>query len=54
MDGVTELQKAYPQASVHIYPAKHGFNCDERASYDALSAKLAKERTLAFFAQHLA
>ena len=53
MDGVAALQKAYPQATVHIYPAKHGFNCDERASYDAASAKLARERTLAFFAQHL-
>jgi carboxymethylenebutenolidase len=54
MDGVAELQKAYPQATVHIYSAKHGFNCDERASYDAPSAKLARERTLAFFGQHLA
>lgn len=54
MDGVAALQKAYPQATVHIYPAKHGFNCDERASYDAASAALARERTLAFFAQHLA
>ncbi len=54
MDGVAELQKAYPQATVYIYPAKHGFNCDERASYDAPSATLARDRTLAFFAQHLA
>ena len=54
MDGVAALQKAYPQTTVHIYPAKHGFSCDERASYDAPSAKLARERTLAFFAQHLA
>ncbi len=54
MDGVAELQKTYPQATVHIYKAKHGFNCDERASFDAPSAKLARERTLAFFAEHLA
>lgn len=54
MDGVAQLQRAYPEAAVHIYPAKHGFNCNERASYDAVSSKLAKERTLAFFAQHLA
>ncbi len=53
MDGVAALQAAYPQATVHIYPAKHGFNCDERASYDAPSAQLARERTLAFFAEHL-
>ena len=54
MDGVAALQKAYPAAAVHIYTAKHGFNCDERASYDAPSTKLAKERTLTFFTQHLA
>lgn len=53
MDGVAELQKAYPQAIVHVYAAKHGFNCDERASYDAPSARLALERTLTFFDQHL-
>lgn len=53
MDGVAALQKAYPQAQVHIYSAKHGFNCDQRASYDAASAHLARERTLTFFAQHL-
>ncbi len=53
MDGVAALKNAYPQATVHVYPAKHGFNCDERASYDAASAALARDRTLAFFAQYL-
>ena len=53
MDGVAALQKAYPAAQVHVYPAKHGFNCDERASFDADAAKLAVERTLTFFSQHL-
>ena len=53
MDGVAELRIAHPDATVHIYSAKHGFNCDERASYDAPSAKLARERTLAFFAEHV-
>jgi carboxymethylenebutenolidase len=33
---------------VHVYPADHGFNCDERASYDAPSARLARERSLSF------
>ena len=53
VDGVAELQKAYPQATVHIYPAKHGFNCSERASFDATSARQAMERTSTFFAQHV-
>jgi carboxymethylenebutenolidase len=39
---------------IHVYPADHGFNCDARASYDAPSAAVARDRTLAFFGQHLA
>ncbi len=39
---------------MHIYPAGHGFSCDHRGSYHAESAGLARERTLAFFAEHLA
>ena len=53
MEGVAQLKAAYPLAAVHVYPAKHGFNCDERASFDQASATLARERTLTFFAQHL-
>ena len=39
--------------TVHVYNGNHGFNCDHRASYNAQAANLARERTLAFFAQHL-
>jgi carboxymethylenebutenolidase len=53
MDGVAALQKAHPQVTVHLYAAKHGFNCDARASYSAEAAQLAHARTLGFFAQHL-
>jgi carboxymethylenebutenolidase len=45
--------QAHPEVTVHIYPAKHGFNCDHREAYDAAAAALARERTLAFLAQHL-
>jgi carboxymethylenebutenolidase len=38
---------------VYIYPARHGFNCDHRAAYDAQAARLARERTLAFLAEQL-
>ncbi len=54
MDGVAALQKAYPGVQVNIYAAKHGFNCDQRASWNAEAAALARQRTLAFFGQHLA
>ena len=50
---VQQHRDALPQMPVHTYPADHGFNCDVRASYDAASAKLARQRTLAFFAEHL-
>ena len=53
MTHVNELRKLHPGVQIFDYPADHGFNCDERGSYDANSAKLAKERTLAFFAKHL-
>ena len=51
---VQQHRDALPQTPVHSYPADHGFNCDARASHDPASAKLARERTLAFFAEHLA
>ena len=42
-----------PDAVVHIYDADHGFNCDHRGSYNEASARLARERTMAFFAANL-
>ena len=51
---VQRHRDALPQMPVHTYPADHGFNCDARASYDPASARLARQRTLAFFAEHLA
>ena len=53
MDSVEQFIQTQPQVQVHVYEADHGFNCDQRASYDDTSAALAQERTLAFFAQHL-
>ena len=47
------VRRANPEAEFYVYDADHGFNCDARASYDAPSAKLALERSLAFFAKHL-
>ena len=53
VDTVEAFKKAQPEVEVHIYAADHGFNCDQRGSYDAAAAKLARERTLAFFAKTL-
>lgn len=54
MAGVAKITAAHPDIPIHTYPAGHGFNCDQRDSYHAQSAKLARARTLAFFAEHLA
>jgi carboxymethylenebutenolidase len=52
--GVRKLAEAHPaMVEVHIYPADHGFNCDQRGSYDAPSAKLARERSIAFLRKYV-
>ncbi len=53
MDSVNAFIAKHPDLAVHVYPADHGFNCDQRGSYDAAAAALAKERTLALFATEL-
>ena len=54
MDGVQAFAAAHPEVTVHTYAADHGFNCDQRGSYDEAAATLARSRTLAFFAEKLA
>ena len=54
MDGVHAFAAAHPGVTVHTYAADHGFNCDQRGSYNQPAADLARERTLAFFAEKLA
>ena len=53
LDTVQAFKKAHPEAQVFTYAAHHGFNCDQRGSWHAPSAQLARERSLAFFKQHL-
>jgi len=51
--GVRELMAKRPDVQIFVYPADHGFNCDQRAAYDATAAKLARERTLEFLRRHV-
>jgi carboxymethylenebutenolidase len=53
LQSVEAFKKKHPEIEVHVYHAQHGFNCDQRGSYDAEAAKLARERTLAFFGKHV-
>ena len=50
---IEKIRAADPGGIFHLYPADHGFNCDERASYDAASAQLARQRTLDFLVAQL-
>ena len=51
--GVRALAAAHPAMEVHLYAAGHGFNCDQRASFDPAAAAVARERSLAFLRRHV-
>jgi len=53
LDTVETFRTAHPEVDVHVYASGHGFNCDQRGSYNAEAAQLARTRTLAFFAKHI-
>jgi len=53
-EAVQKHREAYPDMEVFTYPAGHAFNRDvDPGHYDAPSARLALDRTLAFFGRHL-
>ncbi len=57
-DDVTKIEGMLSAAGksfdFKMYPgAGHGFNCDDRDSYNQAAAEDAQARTLAFFAEHL-
>ena len=52
-DSVKAFAAAQPGVEVHIYAADHGFNCDQRGSYDAAAAQLARERSTNFLRTHV-
>jgi carboxymethylenebutenolidase len=52
---VERVRAAQPAAPLYVYEgAGHGFNCDQRDSYDAQAAALARTRTLDFLARNIA
>ena len=48
-----KVAAAHPEIPIHIYPAGHGFSCDERGSYHEPSARTARTRTMEFFSTHV-
>lgn len=53
MSDVEIVKQKRPDCEIYVYPAGHGFNCDERGSFHDASATLAWERTLAFLCKHM-
>ena len=53
VDSVKAFEQAHPEVEVHLYAANHGFNCDQRGSYDAGAAATALERSLYHFGKHV-
>lgn len=54
LEDVAKVEAAWPNSPVFIYSgAQHGFECDQRASYNAHSARMALSRTLRFFADNI-
>ena len=53
LSDVDQIAKAHPDATVHIYDADHGFNCEHRGRHNEAAARLARERTMALLAANL-
>ena len=53
LEAAKKVSAAHPQATSYFYKAGHGFNCDQRGSFDAAASKLARERTIEFLKKHL-
>jgi carboxymethylenebutenolidase len=53
LESVESFAQKHPDLPVHVYPADHGFNCDQRASYNEEAASLALSRTMALFEECL-
>jgi carboxymethylenebutenolidase len=54
-DQIEAVRTAHPEVTIYVYEgADHGFNCDQRGSYNPEAAKLAKARTLEFLRTHIA
>ncbi|MGC2621479.1 MAG: dienelactone hydrolase family protein [Acidobacteriaceae bacterium] len=50
----SKVAAAHPEVQIYWYAgAGHGFSCNDRASYHAEAAKLARERSLEFLKKHL-
>lgn len=54
MSDVETIKAKRPETEIHVYPAGHGFCCDERGSFDAESNNLAWKRAHTFLEEAFA
>jgi carboxymethylenebutenolidase len=53
MTDVKKVRAARPDVKIYVYPAGHGFSCDERAAFDKAASDKALAVTLDFLKQNL-
>jgi len=53
LTAVEAIKAACPEGIFHLYPAEHGFNCTDRASFEPASSKLAFERSVEFLRKYV-
>jgi carboxymethylenebutenolidase len=52
-EDIAKHRDALPEAEFHVWPAGHGFNCDQRADYNVAVAADALRHSIHFFDTHL-
>lgn len=52
-EDVEQVHTLHPDVQIFWYKADHGFNCDDRASYHAVAAQQARERSREFLKECL-
>ncbi|VCU70212.1 Carboxymethylenebutenolidase [Pigmentiphaga humi] len=53
MSDVEKVRAAQPGVTIYTYPVGHGFNCEQRGSFDQAAADLALSRTLELLHKHV-
>ena len=50
---INSLRQAHPECPIYLYPAGHGFNCEQRDSFHSTSSAIAFERTIQHLDKHI-
>lgn len=53
LDDVEIVRAAFPELPIYVLPGEHGFDCDQRPSFAADSARIARKRTLSLFRKYI-